>query len=71
LIEHGEGFRGEGVTPVLIASRAAQPTLAQRARGAMAVVSANSEQARSWFQFDPLVDFSRCTPAEQMQAMVR
>jgi len=71
LVEHGQGLLGEGVTPVLIASRASQPTLAQRARGAMVVVSVNSEQARSWFQFDPIVDFSRCMPAEQMKAMVR
>jgi uncharacterized protein (DUF58 family) len=71
LIECGEGLLGEGVTPVLIASRPAQPTLAQWARGAMVVVSVNSEQSRSWFQFDPHVDFSRCMPAEQLDSMVR
>ena len=69
VIEHAQGLMGEGVTPVLIGARAAQPSLAERARGGMVVVTVNSEQARSWFQFDSAVDFARCMPAEQMEEM--
>ena len=65
LVEHGEGFLNEGVTPVLLTPRSMQMNLRDSARGGMIIVPVNSDQARTWFRFDPAVDFSRCMPAEQ------
>jgi uncharacterized protein (DUF58 family) len=65
LVEHGEGFQKEGVSPVLFTPRPMQVSLRESARGGMIIVPVESEQARSWFHFDPAVDFARCMPAEQ------
>jgi uncharacterized protein (DUF58 family) len=70
LVEHAKGLMGQDVTPVLIGSHPAQPSLAERARGGMVVVSVNSEEARSWFHFDSAVDFTRCMPTQQMNEMI-
>ncbi|MGD0461216.1 MAG: DUF58 domain-containing protein [Tepidisphaeraceae bacterium] len=70
LVEHGEGFLNEAVTPVLFTPRAMQVSLGDSARGGMIVVPVESEQARTWFRFDPAVDFARCMPAEQAIGVV-
>jgi uncharacterized protein (DUF58 family) len=70
LVEHGERFLTEGVTPILFTPRAIQVSLRESARGAMIIVPVDSEQARNWFHFDPAVDFSRCMPAEQAIGIV-
>jgi uncharacterized protein (DUF58 family) len=69
LIEQGQKLLAEGVTPVLITASGAHPSKGGRSRGGMIVVAVKSEQARSWFQFDPTVDFTRCSPADQMSAL--
>ncbi len=71
LVEHGEGFQKEGVTPVLFTPRPMQVSLRDSARGGMIIVPGDSDQARSWFHFDPAVDFARCMPAEQAIALVQ
>jgi uncharacterized protein (DUF58 family) len=70
LVEKAQGHSGQDVTPVLFTPRSVQPTLAGQSRGAMLSVSASSDQARSWFHFDPTVDFTRSMPANHME-MVR
>jgi uncharacterized protein (DUF58 family) len=70
LVDHTNGHLGKGVTPVFFTPRSIQPTLAGQSRGSMLSVSASSDQARSWFNFDPAVDFSRSMPVNQMNGYV-
>jgi uncharacterized protein (DUF58 family) len=70
LIEQGESMLFEGVTSVLFTPRSMQMGRGERARGGMIVVPVEADQARSWFRFDPSVDFSRCLPAEQAGGIV-
>ena len=70
MIQQGQELVSQDVTTVLITPGAAHSTTGGRMRGGMVVVAVKSEQARSWFQFDPAIDFSRCIPAEQMSAIV-
>jgi hypothetical protein len=69
LVEQGQALLAEGVTPVLVTAGAAQPTVGGRTRGGIVVVAVKSEQGRSWFQFDPAVNFARCVPAEQLASI--
>jgi uncharacterized protein (DUF58 family) len=71
LVEQAQGHSGQGVTPIFFTPRSFQPTLAGQARGAMLAVSASSDEARSWFHFDPMVDFSRSMPANQMEMLLQ
>jgi uncharacterized protein (DUF58 family) len=71
LVEHSQGHLGEGITPVLFTPRSVQVSLAGQARGSMVTVPVRSDQAKSWFQFDPSVDFSRSIPANQMNDVIR
>lgn len=71
LVEQGQALLTEGVTPVLVTNGAASAPGGGRSRSGMVVVAVKSEQARSWFQFDPAVDFTRCVPAEQLAAVAR
>jgi uncharacterized protein (DUF58 family) len=70
LVEQAQREFAAGITPLFFTPRSIQPTLAGQARGNMLTVSAGSPEARSWFDFDPAVDFSRSMPANQME-MVR
>jgi len=70
LVEHAQNHLGEAVTLILFTPRGAQPTLAGQARSTMLVVAASSAEARSWFLFDPAVDFSLSMPVNQMQGYI-
>ena len=70
LTEHCRGLVSEGVTPILFTTRTAQAGLPSRSDSAVLAVSANSDQSRAWFQFDPNVDFSRCIPADQLNGIM-
>jgi uncharacterized protein (DUF58 family) len=70
LIQQGQEMITQDVTTVLITPGAAHSSGGGRQRGGMVVVAVKSEQARSWFHFDPNVDFTRCIPAEQMSAIL-
>jgi uncharacterized protein (DUF58 family) len=69
LIQQGQELVTQDVTTVLITPGAAHSTGGGRMRGGMVVVAVKSEQARSWFQFDPAIDFTRCVPADQLSAI--
>jgi uncharacterized protein (DUF58 family) len=65
LLERMTPFVKTGTTPVLFTPRDVQQGLGDRARGSMVVVSAASAQAKSWFRFDPDVDFTTSMPPDQ------
>jgi uncharacterized protein (DUF58 family) len=52
-------------TPILFTPSNEQPAGGTGGRGSMLVISAGSSRARSWFQFDPEVNFAACMPLDQ------
>jgi len=57
-----------GITPVLFSSQQAaggEGLRGESPRGGLVTVTAGSDQAQRWFQFDARVDFRHCMPAEQ------
>jgi uncharacterized protein (DUF58 family) len=68
LVKQAKDMALEPVTSVLFTPRPVEMGLGDRVRGGMVLVSVESDQARSWFRFDPSVDFLRCMPADQVGA---
>lgn len=52
-------------TPVMITPRKMELSLTDSARGDLVVLSESEAQVRSWFSFDPNVDFAHCMPVDQ------
>jgi uncharacterized protein (DUF58 family) len=53
-----------GTAAVLFTPRPMQLSLGDRLRGALVALPTESALAKSWFQFDPAIDFSRCVPVD-------
>jgi uncharacterized protein (DUF58 family) len=68
LFEESSGMSRNEVTTILFTPQDVQIGLAERIRGSMLVVSADSKEAGSWFHFDESIDFSRCIPDGQIEA---
>jgi uncharacterized protein (DUF58 family) len=64
LLQATAEYRRAGTTTFLITPRDVPLTLGEHARGGTIVLSPISEQARSLFKFDPMIDFSRSAPEE-------
>jgi uncharacterized protein (DUF58 family) len=69
LIEHAQALAQDGVTTMLFTPRKIQLSLAEKSRGEMVIISADSERAASWFRFDPQVDFERSMPIDQTRGI--
>jgi uncharacterized protein (DUF58 family) len=65
LLDASRDFFQGGATPLLFTPRDIQAGLMEHARSSLVLVSAVSPQARSWFTFNPDIDFTRCMPWEQ------
>jgi uncharacterized protein (DUF58 family) len=68
LLEYSRTTLRSGTTPILFTPSGDRPGGSLGGRGGMLVISAESVQARSWFEFDPGIDFSSCMPIEQQPA---
>jgi len=65
LLEACQSVLRAGTTPVLFTPRDVQLGLIDGARSGMIVIPADSSRAKSFFRFQPDVDFLNCMPAEQ------
>lgn len=68
LIEACQRIWHTGTTPVLF-TPTELPDGPDGSRGGMLVVPTNSYRGRSWFHFDPAIDFQTCMPADQQPGM--
>jgi uncharacterized protein (DUF58 family) len=65
LIDESYRHQKSGTTLVLLSPSDVRLSLAESARGGMVAISPEGSQAKTWFKFDPSVDFTRCMPVEQ------
>jgi uncharacterized protein (DUF58 family) len=66
LLERSHSVLHAGTTPILFTPRDEEPIAGGGSRGRMVVVSAGSARAKSWFRFDPEIDFTSCMPPDQV-----
>lgn len=69
LVEACQRVWHTGTTPVLFTPRELESDGPGGAGGGMLVIPADSHRARSWFRFDPAIDFHTCMPADQQPGM--
>jgi uncharacterized protein (DUF58 family) len=65
LLDQSYAVQKSGTTAILFTPRDIQLGLSEHVRGAMLVLSSNSEQGQRWFKFDPRVDFAHSMPPDQ------
>jgi uncharacterized protein (DUF58 family) len=68
LLHMAERFMKTGTTPVLFTLRDLPVSLRDHLRTGLVVVSSVNPQSRSWFTFDPKIDFSVAMPLESTEA---
>ena len=60
----------QGTSVVLFTPQNVELGLGERIRGGLVVVSVDSPAAKSWFKFDPAINFHLCVPPEQEAGIV-
>ena len=65
LLESAQDLAEQGTTLMILTGRNLELGLNDKLRGSMVVVSAANAGSRSWFKFNPEVQFDRCWPPEQ------
>ncbi len=65
LLAQGRQLAESGTTSVLLTPRNMQLSLADKLRGGLVILPADSDQSHDWFRFDTSVDFACCMPADQ------
>ncbi len=69
LITSSQNLQEPGTTLVLMTGREVELGWSDKLRSGIVVVSADSAASRSWFKFDPRVDFNLVMPPEQENGM--
>lgn len=66
LVDTSHRYIRPGTTAVLLTPRSLEENPADESRGHWLILPADSERTRSFFRFEPDVNFEQCMPAEQL-----